>query len=87
MDAKVTLSFNARVIDEAKKFAEGHGISLSRLTEVLLKKAVSGNYKSIEDMPIADWVSMVAEGNAEYVTRPRKRSQLKEEYFKGKSKK
>jgi Family of unknown function (DUF6364) len=87
MDAKVTLSFNAGVIDEAKKFAEGHGISLSRLTEVLLKKAVAGNYKSIEDMPIADWVSMVAEGNAEYVTKPRKRSALKEEYFKSKSKK
>jgi hypothetical protein len=87
MDAKVTLSFNAHVIDDAKKFAEGHGISLSRLTEVLLKKAVAGNYKSIEDMPIADWVSMVAEGNAEYVTKPRKRSALKEEYFKSKSKK
>jgi Family of unknown function (DUF6364) len=87
MDAKVTLSFNAQVIGEAKKFAEGHGISLSRLTEVLLKKAVAGNYKSIEDMPIADWVSMVAEGNAEYVSKSRKRSQLKEEYFKSKSKK
>lgn len=87
MDAKVTLSFSSTVIDEAKKFAESNGISLSRLTEILLKKAVSGNYKSIEDMPIANWVSMVAEGNAEYVTKPRKRSQLKEEFFKSKSKK
>jgi hypothetical protein len=84
MDAKVTLSFDAHVIAEAKKFAEANGISLSRLTEVLLKKATSVSHKSIEDMPIADWVSMVAEGNAEYVTKPRKRKQLKQEYFNSK---
>ncbi len=84
MDAKVTLSFDAHVIKEAKKFAEGHGISLSRLTEVLLRKAVSGNYKNIEDLPISDWVSLIAEGNAEYVTKPRKRKQLKQEYFNSK---
>jgi hypothetical protein len=84
MDAKVTLSFDAQVIDEAKKFAETHGISLSRLTEVLLRKATAGKYKNIEDIPISDWVSMVAEGNAEYVTKPRKRKQLKQEYYNSK---
>ncbi|HSZ87703.1 MAG TPA: DUF6364 family protein, partial [Puia sp.] len=71
MDAKVTLSFDVHVIEKAKKFAEGNGISLSRLIEILLKKAIAGNYNSIEEMPIADWVSMVAEGNSEYVTKPR----------------
>jgi hypothetical protein len=81
MDAKITLSFDAGIIDRAKKFAEKNGISLSRLTEILLKKAMSGNYNSIEDMPISDWVSMVAEGDAEYVTKPRQRKDLKQEYF------
>jgi antitoxin component of RelBE/YafQ-DinJ toxin-antitoxin module len=81
MDAKVTLSFDAHVIEKAKRFAEGNGISLSRLTEILLKKAIAGNYNSIEEMPIADWVSMVAEGNSEYVTKPRKRKSIKQEYF------
>lgn len=81
MDAKVTLSFDAGIIDRAKKFAENNGISLSRFTEILLKKAISGNYNSIEDMPISDWVSMVAEGDAEYVTKPRQRKDLKKEYF------
>ncbi len=84
MDAKVTLSFNAHVIAEAKKFAESRGMSLSRLTELLLEKAYSGNYKNIEDMPISEWVSLVAEGNPEYVTNPRKRKQLRQEYFKSK---
>lgn len=81
MDAKITLSFDAGIIDRAKKFAENNGISLSRFTEILLKKAISGNYNSIEDMPISNWVSMVAEGDAEYVTKPRKRKDLKQEYF------
>jgi hypothetical protein len=81
MDAKITLSFDAGIIDRAKKFAENNGISLSRFTEILLKKAISGNYNSIEDMPISDWVSMVAEGDAEYVTKPRQRKDLKKEYF------
>jgi hypothetical protein len=81
MDAKVTLSFDVHVIEKAKKFAEGNGISLSRLIEILLKKAIAGNYNSIEEMPIADWVSMVAEGNSEYVTKPRKRKSIKREYF------
>ncbi|HRH61362.1 MAG TPA: DUF6364 family protein, partial [Chitinophagaceae bacterium] len=35
MDAKITLSFNKEVITEAKKFAESHHMSLSRLTEYL----------------------------------------------------
>jgi hypothetical protein len=59
MDAKVTMSFNAAVIEKAKIYAEEHGISLSRHTEILLRKAISGPYKNIEDIPVADWVSVV----------------------------
>jgi Family of unknown function (DUF6364) len=82
MDAKVTLSFDASVIGKAKQFAEENNISLSRLTEFLLRKATTGHYKSLEDFPVSDWVSVVSEGQAEYITKPRKNKELKAEYFK-----
>ncbi len=83
MDAKVTLSFDATVIEKAKKYAEDQGISLSRLIEILLRKATLKGYKNIEDIPIADWVYEVSEGKAEYV-KPRKSKELKKEYFNSK---
>jgi len=82
MDAKVTLSFDEAVINEAKKFAEENNVSLSRLTEFVYRKMTSKHYKSLEDLPIADWVSMVSEGQAEYLTKAKSRKKLKEEYFK-----
>lgn len=64
MDAKVTLSFDNRVIQQAKQYAESQGISLSRLTEILLRKLTTGGYHHFEDFPVADWVNMVSEGEA-----------------------
>ncbi len=84
MDAKITLSFNKSVIEKAKKYAEENNISLSRLTEFLLTKITSKKYKSLEDLPISDWVTMVSEGDIEYRTKPRKRKEMKNEYFKSK---
>jgi len=84
MDSKITLSFDAGVIHKAKSFAEQNNISLSRLTEFLLRKVTSSHYKSLEDLPISDWVSMVSEGEAVYITRAKKNKQLKAEYFKSK---
>ncbi|MDX9750911.1 MAG: DUF6364 family protein [Flavobacteriales bacterium] len=69
MDAKVTLSFNEQVIAQAKAFAEEHNISLSRLTEFLLSKAVSKKYRSIDELPVSEWVNMVSEGQATYVRK------------------
>jgi hypothetical protein len=43
MDAKVTLSFDEEVIVLAKEFAAKNNISLSRLTEFLLKKATTNS--------------------------------------------
>lgn len=82
MDVKITLSFDEEIIEKAKRFADANNISLSRLTEMLFKKMTSGNYKTIEDFPIADWVSQVAEGAAEYKTQARSRRAMKKEYFK-----
>ena len=84
MDAKITLSFNKSVIKSAKEYADKNNVSLSRLTEFLLSKVTSGSYKSLEDLPISDWVSMVSEGEVEYQTKVRKNKDLKNEYFKSK---
>jgi hypothetical protein len=84
MDAKVTLSFDATIVRKAKNYAENNNISLSRLTEFLLRKVTSDPYQSLEDLPISDWVNVVAEGEVEYKTKAKKNKDLKAEYFKSK---
>ena len=86
MDAKVTLSFNESVIEKAKQYAESQGISLSRLTEILLRKLTSGGYSNIEDFPVADWVSMVSEGEAKYISKPKSNKAIKKEFHERKRK-
>ena len=82
MDTKITLSFNKEIIDNAKQFAETHNISLSRLTEYIFRQITSSQYQNLEDLPISEWVSEVAEGKAVYERIPRSRSALKSEYMK-----
>lgn len=84
MDAKVTLSFNESVIERAKHFAAKNNISLSRLTEFLLNKVTSGNHTSLEELPISEWVTMVAEGEIEYQTKKKKNKELRKEFYKAK---
>ncbi len=85
MDAKITLSFDEQVIEQAKKFASDNNISLSRLTEFLLSKVTSKSYKSLNDLPVSDWVSMVCEdSDVEYVRQPRSRKKMKSEYYESK---
>lgn len=86
MDAKITLRFSADTISKAKQFADANNMSLSRLTEFLYQKITSNNYQSIEDLPIAQWVNAVAEGDAEYITKKRSRKEMKDEFYKAKSK-
>lgn len=83
MDAKLTLSFNQEIINKAKAFADDNNISLSRLIEHLLSKVVDKPYQSLEDFPIAEWVSMVADGDAIYQTKSTRKKQ-KDEFFKSK---
>lgn len=84
MDAKITLSFEEAVIKAAKQYADNNDISLSRLTEYLFRKITESNYLSIEDLPVSDWVTQVAEGNATYKRTSSTRKSMKEEYFKNK---
>ena len=81
MDAKVTLSFNKEVIDKAKRYAESHNISLSRLTEFLLRQITTGSYKNLEELPVSNWVNQLAEGKAEYMTKKRSREAMKNKYY------
>jgi len=86
MDAKITLSFDEDVIRNAKKYATSQNISVSRLVEFLLRKTTMAQYSSLEEFPIAEWVSQVAEGPAEYRTRKRTSKEMKNEYFSSKRK-
>jgi hypothetical protein len=79
MNAKLTLHFDQEVIEKAKTFAAAQNISLSRLTEYLYRQITSGNYKTLSDFPVADWVNQVAEGEAVYVKRSRKA--MKDEFY------
>jgi hypothetical protein len=81
MDAKVTLSFNEDVIVQAKEFAAKNNISLSRLTEFLLKKAISKTSKSLDELPVSDWVMQVSEGEVEYVRQPKSNETLKKAFY------
>lgn len=83
MDTKITLAFNKEVIDKAKDFAELNNISLSRLTEYLYTQITSKNYKSLEELPVSDWINEVSEGPIEYKKSP-SRSSLKNEFFEKK---
>lgn len=82
MDAKITMSFDQNVIQTAKEFALRNGIRLSKLTYILLHKVTTGDYTSIEDLPISDWVSiMVAEDGAVHLTKKKTSKILKDEFF------
>ncbi len=84
MDAKVTLSFDEGIVNRAKRYAEKNNISLSRLVEFLLQKTTADNYSSLEDLPISDWVNVVAEGQAVYQTKKKTRKSTRAEYYSSK---
>ncbi|MBS1568436.1 MAG: hypothetical protein JST45_03245 [Bacteroidetes bacterium] len=80
MDAKITLSFDANVIRKAKAFADANNISLSRLTEFLLSKVGNATYRSLDELPVSDWVSAVSEGEVQYV-RKNSRKGVRKDYL------
>ena len=84
MDAKITLSFDEQVILDAKEYANANGISLSRLTEFLFRKIVSGQFKELEDFPVSDWVTMLSEGEVEYTKSKKSKADLKKDFYESK---
>ena len=85
MDAKITLSFDQEVISKAKEFAAQNNISVSRLMEFLLSKAVSQNYRSLDELPVSDWVNMLSEGEVQYVRKNSSKS-VKKDYLESRRK-
>ena len=85
-DSRITLSFDASIIEQAKVYAESRGISLSRLTEILLRRLLSGGYTSLEEFPVRDWVSQVSEDEAKYIKTPPSGSELRSEMRKSRKK-
>ena len=83
MDNKITLSFDQEVIARAKAFAESQGISLSRLTEFLFDKITSNPkaYDSLEDIPVADFIHLLAEPNATYKTATKSKKSQRDEFY------
>ena len=82
MDAKVTLSFDEEVINKAKLLCDDLGISLSRFTEIIYRKALEhGSSLSLEDIPVSEWVASVAEDQATYITKKKSGKQLRDEFF------
>jgi len=82
MDAKITLSFDKEVIEKAREYAESRNISLSRLTEFLLRQVTSSYNKTLEDIKVSDWVMQLSEGKTEYLFRRRLRKSMRNEFLK-----
>jgi hypothetical protein len=86
LDSKVTLSFDTAIIEKAKEYAETRGISLSRLTEILLRRLLTGGYTSLEEFPVNDWVSQVSEDEAKYMKTSASSSELRAQMRKSRKK-
>ncbi len=86
MDTKITLSFDEQVIAQAKAFAEANNISLSRLIEFMLSKVTDTRYRSLDELPVSDWISQVAEGEATYVRKNAAERNVKKDYLASRGK-
>ena len=81
MDTKLTLSFDAGVAERAKAFAEANNISLSRLIEFMLSKVTDTRYRSLDELPVSDWIQQVAEGEVTYVRKNAADRDVKKDYL------
>lgn len=81
MDAKITLSFDQGVAEQAKAFAASHNISLSRLVEFMLSKVAEKRYRTLDELPVSEWVGLVADGQATYVRKNASARSLKKDYL------
>ena len=75
------LSKIENVQQQAKAFAEANNISLSRLIEFMLAKVVDKKYRSLDELPVSDWVNEVAEGEATYVRKNAAERNVKKDYL------
>ncbi len=87
MDTKLTLSFDAAVAAKAKAVAEANDISLSRLVEFMLSKATDKRYGTLDELPVSDRASQVAEGEATCVRKYAAQRNVKKDHLASRRKK
>ena len=73
----------ARKRDAKKKYITEDGYVFEKKADGSLTDG-DMTYKSLDELPVADWVNQVAEGKAEYHTKSRKRKDMKAEYLASK---
>lgn len=61
METKLTLRLNKNVIERAKKYAQNHKISLSKMIEVYLESITSTRKKDNDITPLVESLSGVIE--------------------------
>jgi hypothetical protein len=84
VDTKITLSFDAAVIETARSYAESKNMSLSRLTEYLLRKVTDTNFETLEALPIADWVKEMVACEPVYLHKSKPKEYKYQDYFESK---
>lgn len=81
MDTKLTLSVDKTVIEQAKKYAKSHQISLSKLIESYLSSLVSKEKSSeIEITPLVKSLSGVIELRSDFDYKEKYTAFLMEKY-------
>lgn len=81
MKAKITLQIDEEVIANSKEIAKSLNLPISKFAEQILRRFTTARYRSIEEMPVSDWVNIVSDGEVQYLREPRTSKQLKDEYY------
>jgi hypothetical protein len=81
MDTKLTLKLKKNVIDQAKKYADDHKTSLSKLIENYLA-AITDEYSEMENIsPLVKSISGVIELSDNFNHKENYRNQIREKYL------
>jgi len=70
----------------ARSSAEANNIGLSRLIEFMLSKVTDKRYRSLDELPVSDWIQQVAEGEVTYVRKNAAERNVKKDYLSSRRK-
>ncbi len=76
MNAKLTLSLDKEVIEQAKAYAKEQGISVSKMVENFIKITTSRKReKEVDEIEISDFVKSLAVPGLKYRTKKQMRAE------------
>ena len=81
MDTKLTLKLKKKVIDQAKKYAAAHEISLSKIIENYLAAITSESEKKEEISPLVKSLSGVIQLPSDFNSKGQLHKHLNEKYL------